>query len=261
MTLTAEKFVTTGIGWTPISHAKSTQCYRQDLETFELFLNRRNKTGADENITNEDIDDYVAHLKNEKGYKSSTIYRKINVVSSYSKWLHKNRIIATPRNIKSQPRGSIVYKKIPQEVLDKIFQYSNSPANQNDLFKIRDAAMISLVMCGVKTGTIESLNVENVSFETAKISTPKKTVSFAPFYRQFQNYETLKKISGIIQQPYDPFFLNKFKERISSRSFRRRLTKLLKTLNLSEYVIGDLHFTAKCLRRSKTQFSTKKELV
>lgn len=245
MNLTAEKFVTTQIGWGGVSNHHSQKNYRNHLKQLDSFLNERNKTATDGTVTSEDLNDYLSHMQ-LKGFKLNTISCKIAVVKSYFKWLLKSKKITTSPEIDYQPSQPVTRQKVTQETIEKIFNLLDSPKNQNNLYKVRDAAMIGLMLCGLKTEQVVSLSNKQVNFETLKIRDKKGIFSFKKFVNKLENYALLKSLANISQSPEDPFFLNKFQNKISTRSLRRHLETYIKSTNSSQFSTLDLRWTWKC---------------
>ena len=244
MTLIAEKFVTTGMGW-KVTNKNSSRNYRNHLRQFESFLDERGKTITDKTFAQTDIDDYIARMQ-AKGYKKNTIAVKTAAISSFVKWLHKEGLIAARLKIKSQPHELIAHKKVTQEMLGKIFGLFDAPENQNNLSKVRDGAMIALMLCGLKTEEIVALDIENIDFDVSELYTSRAAISFKTVHDRLRKYMLLKAASGITQQPTDPFFLNKYGKRITGRSLRRHLEKYIASSNSEKFSTRDLHWTWQC---------------
>jgi len=249
MSLIVGEFVKTGIGWGRANvrpnvrpNVHSQKAYKNTLTNFESFLNQRGKTIDGSMVNQDDVDDYIAHIK-AKGFKINTVAAKVAAISSYFNWSIKTKKLTAAPTIRSQPRELIAHKTVERESLEKVFNWLDSPENVNDLSKARDAAIIALMLCGLKTEQITSLNYEDIDLESSTVRTAKGALSCQKAYYRLKNYLFLKLAAGIVSLPSDPFFLNRSQTRISGRSLRRRLDGHIKSAKVSKFSTRDLHWT------------------
>ncbi len=228
MSLVIERFVTTGFGWkTPAPNSQKS--YRNHISQFEAFLKDRNKAAPDGTVTDQDIADYIEHLKGK--YQQNTVAVKIAAIKSYFKFLKKEGTLAFHPQIRSQK--NIKPKHYELDASDIVAITKAMTASEGNLYNQRDLAMFFLVVyCGFKTSEVATINVGDVDFETGVITVGKKNRPFRAALSEMVAYRTGKfahwqshpKVH-VHDNSNDPFFLNKHSGRISTRSIRRRLLK------------------------------------
>ena len=236
MTLTVEKFVKDGFGWT-IPSPNSSKNYLNHIRQFERFLSQRGKRADDGSVSTEDIQDYIDHMKSK--FRQNSVATKMAAVSSYFKWLKKEGVITHYPTIKSQPRIPIQHKIIPHFAMDKLTKLKEAKAPR----KIRDAAMIALITrCGYRSESVVTINLGDVDCETRKIGWSPAPRAFP----EIANYYNLRVAMGReLVTMESPFFLNKHNKRISSRSMRRHIQKIISdTTGMDHFTMRDLQYTA-----------------
>lgn len=242
MSLVIEKFITTGFGWKKPA-PNSQKNYRNHVSQFEAFLKDRNKAASDGTVTDQDISDYLEHLKAK--YQQNTVAVKIAAIKSYFKWLKKEGELTHHPEIRSQRGVKVDHKELKASDLDAIVKTITG----EDLYKQRDLALFSLIVhCGFKTSETVAINVEDVDFEIGMITVGREKRSFRAAFAEMAAYKTGKfqvnfvgRQSSWIAEGSDekePFFLNKHSLRISTRSVRRRLLG-----KSTSYTMRDLRHT------------------
>lgn len=226
MPLTIEQFVATGFGW-GTSSPNSQKSYRNHISRFEAFLKKRNKTAPDGTVTDQDILDYVEHLKSK--YRQNTIATRIAAIKSYFKWLGKQGLTHQPV-IRSQRHVKPEHKLMNNTDLKGVMTRMQG----DTLNKQRDLVMFSLIACcGFKTEEVVAINTEDVDFENVKITINKEKRSFCASLTEMEAYMIAKLQNAffwdnsVIEDgnEKEPFFLNKNHLRLGGRSLRRQLTK------------------------------------
>lgn len=243
MSLVIEKFVTTGFGWKSPA-LNSQKNYRNHILQFEAFLKDRNKAASDGTVTDQDISDYIEHLKAK--YRQNSVAVKMAAVKSYFKWLKKEGALTSHPQIQSQRGVRVDHKELKAPDLEAV---AKTMAGTN-LYNQRDLAMFSLIVyCGFKTSEVVATNVEDVDFETGMITVEKEKRPFRAAFKEMRAYSTGKLQANFVagrqsawipenSDEKEPFFLNKHSSRISTRSVRRRLLG-----KLSQHTMRDLRHT------------------
>lgn len=251
MSLTIERFVTTGFAWSRPAPS-SQKNYRNHVTQFEAFLKGINKSASDGNVTDQDILDFLEYIKSK--YHPNSVTSKMTVVKSYFRWLVKEGILASLPRIQSQPKIKAQHKELCSSDLDIMIKNMEG----DKLNKQRDLAMFSLIVyCGFKTKEVVTMNVEDTNLITAKMTLTKnhrytigirtETYSFLAALPEVRAYANAKKQNNIYWTPLfstndkEPFFLNKHRLRISGRSLRRRLMTCLETPK--SFSMRDLRYT------------------
>lgn len=134
--------------------AKTWQDYKCDLALFKTFAGDR---GALE-IRQRDIDDFVNHQV-QKGYKPSTVNRRLAALVSFYRFLRTEGIVTTCPVLPKRH-----YLREPQRL--------PRPVNERDLQKffqsihdLRDRAMFTLMLrCGLRIGEVSTLHISDVYF-------------------------------------------------------------------------------------------------
>ncbi|MHA2279955.1 MAG: tyrosine-type recombinase/integrase [Promethearchaeota archaeon] len=244
MTLVLEEFVTTGISWKKPVAENSRKNYRNHLLQFERFLDNRGKNVTDGTVDEKDIADYIEHMQ-KQGFQPNTLAVKVAAVNSYFKWLeHKGSIVHRPK-IKSMSHQTGQHQKIDDKVLEQVFEAVDTSGQSG----ARDVAMLSLIaFCGFKTEEVVALNISNIDLLNSRIKTAKGMhfIGYAnSVVDRLTHYQDLRNELKPDPNPEDPFFLNKYGQRISGRSLRRHLQRYLAAANVHKFSTRDMQHTFK----------------
>ena len=244
MSLTIERFVTTGFGWTKPA-PNSQKSYRNHISQFEAFLKDRNKTASDGTVNDQDIADYIECLKAK--YHQNTVSAKVAAIKSYFKWLNKEEALTFRPQIHSQKPIKTIHRELSSLDLDAITK--TITGTLNNLYNQRDLAIFSLIVyCGFKTSEVVVINTEDVNFEAGVITVQNEKRSFRAAFTEMMGYKTKKLQDDCVSKRQssgsngkEPFFLNKHSDRLGARSLRRRL--LEKPNSKSPVTMRDLRYT------------------
>lgn len=244
MSLTIEQFVKTGFRCAKPSPS-SQKNYQVHISQFEDFLKKRDKTAQDGTVADEDILEYVEHLKSK--YRPNTIATKVAAIRSYFKWLKKEGALTYKPNIRSFSQVPVIHQEISKSDLNIMVQNMTS----NVLNKQRDLAMFSLVLyCGFKTEEVVAINTEDVDFAAITITLCQSKKCFQAASSEMLVYAKAKARDNFCWEltyapdadnEKEPFFLNKNHLRISGRSLRRRCLAYLEKSH--SYNMRDLRYT------------------
>lgn len=213
------------------------RAYQQDLREFWHYL--KNDMGVDcDKVKGADLDSIrsltirgflgVLYKKNKK----STMARKLSAIRSFFKYMVKNgRIKDSPAERVATPKRE---KNIPAYLpVDEMFRLLDSIKKEGVLGLRNRAVFETLYSTGVRVSELAGLNVSDVDCEKRLVRVQgkgnkerlvpigKKAVAF------IQDYRGQLKIECGHPDFDGPLFLNKNKGRLSTRSIRRILEKIV----------------------------------
>lgn len=140
--------------------------YKNDLMQFQRYIHEAGgHTVRPENFSEDAVGIYVARVS-EKGYRSSTIYRKLAAVRSFLDFLREQGLLVMS-SMSEQLRISPTQRKVPH-VLSKaeITKLLQGPAKLDSPLALRDRAILELIYgTGYRVGDIISLKLEDISFD------------------------------------------------------------------------------------------------
>lgn len=233
MSLVAERFAKTGFAWNDPS-SSSQRNYLHHIRHFERFLNTRNKTAHEGNVTDEDIREYIDQLK--LTFRKNTIAVRVSAIKSYFKWLIREGFVSTMPFIRSQRVEKVQHKKIDFPVLQSIIR----EVKGDSLGQKRDLAMLSLIIIGFKTEEIVAINRDDIDFIENTILINGERKSFKLVAKEVAAYSDALTRRVSFSTDTQPFFLNRSGSRISGRSMRRRIHRCLPR---GQFNIRDLQHT------------------
>ena len=150
--------------------------YRNDLNQFLEFLGRQGLGPADGKSacdwTRVDIDtlnQYIADLRDRKGYRNATTARKVASVKSFFGFMAENGIIIEdPTESLGTPKvGRALPKFLTEDEITKLLEVSCKPGTNEGH---RDAVIMELLYAtGLRVGELVSLNVGDVNTEESYI--------------------------------------------------------------------------------------------
>jgi integrase/recombinase XerC len=216
------------------------RAYEKDLHQFLRYFA---KDGAEPvnpvELTSLQIREYLAHLK-EKNYEKTTVVRKLATIRSFYKCLLRKGYVATnPLADIATPK---VEKKIPHFLgTDEVEKLLNAPQG-NGFQPVRDRAILeTLYSTGLRVSELTSLNVSDIDVTAEVIKARGKgrrerLVPVGSFALQaIKRYIELRaQVPQINEKDPDALFLNRFGDRLSSRSIRKIIDKYIKVTGLSE---------------------------
>lgn len=225
--------------------------YREDLESlteffFESFGNVMPRPNQ---LTPVDLRDYVAAL-HEAGYAESSISRRLASLRSFFKFAQRDGLVDNnPAKPLRNPRRK---RKLPHFLTtDQIGKLLDSPP-QNCAFGLRDRAILeTMYSAGVRVSELVGMNDEDIDFKEGlvRVRGKGKKERLAPLgthaLRALKRWLSNRKLSRrSAKRGLSPVFVNKFGDRITTRSVGRMLEKYLKLSGL------DLRTSPHTLRHS-----------
>ena len=216
------------------------RAYEKDLHQFLRFFS--GDEGAKVNPAEIDslrIREYLAYLK-EKNYQKTTVVRKLATVRSFYKCLlRKGYVTTNPLADIPTPK---VEKKVPHFLsTDEVEKLLNAPEG-NSFQAVRDRAILeTLYSTGLRVSELTALNISDIDFTTEVIKARGKgdrerIVPLGSFALQaLKRYaEVRAQVPNISETDPGAMFLNRFGDRLSSRSIRKIIDKYIKVTGLSE---------------------------
>ena len=207
--------------------------YKIDLEEFSDYINDR-PLGE---ITHIILRTWLANLR-KKGYKKSTIARKLASLRSFFKFAVREGYIDTnPAVSLSTPKQE---KKLPTFLtIDEVIKLIEAPHDE-DKNGLRDKAILeTLYSTGIRVGELVSLNVEDVDFigGIIKVKGKGKKERIIPIgdkaLKAIRNYLDRRKV---ISKQSRSLFLNTRGKRINPRSVCRIVDKYIKMVSKKQGV-------------------------
>jgi integrase/recombinase XerC len=243
-TLTAEK------GYSP----HTCRAYRTDIHEFMVFLTiapgfvpsaakmseerlRDTKASTPEDFAAEffmknldkpdkhTIRSYLSSLVKAKKSKR-TLARKISSLKSFFNYLVKTgRLKASPMDMIPFPK---LEKPIPKFLtVDDLFRLLDSIPTDTWMDKRNLAIFETFYSTGMRVSEIKGLNMDDIDFKSRMIRVFGKGSKerIVPVGNRALN--TIKEYRRVLKEAYTPVFLNKDFSRLSARSIRRILNKLV----------------------------------
>ncbi len=220
--------------------------YRADLEHFLSYLKNR---GNAEEIDIRLIDFHVirAYLGGMfKGYKKTTISRRLSAVRTFFLYLEKNNLnYGNPASEISAPKQG---KYIPGYLnIDDMFMLLDSPEPTTS-GEIRNQAILELLYsCGIRVSELTGLNLSDIDFKERLVRVigkgnrerivpvGKKALSAIEKYIE-QTQMIRKKAHNSTKSFVNPLFLNKNGGRLSSRSVSSIIKDFVRRYNLADNI-------------------------
>ncbi len=229
------------------------RAYRSDLESFLIFLAKKQPSGKDksgciEDVVVQDVDglsirEYLGFLYKRENKKNS-IARKLSAIRSFFKYLFKYGMISeNPAEMVLTPKQE---KLIPDYLtVDDTFRLLDSINRDTLLGQRNNAIFETLYSTGVRVSELSGLNVSDVDFSGAMIQVlgkgnkerlvpiGNKALTAIKRYRVMLNGKKRTGFEGDGLKNDRPLFLNKNYGRLTARSIARILEKAAKECGLT----------------------------
>jgi len=216
------------------------RAYEKDLHQFLRFFHKGDGSliGPGE-ITSLQVREFLAQLR-EKNYQKTTVVRKLATIRSFYKFLlKKGHIGANPLADIQTPK---VDKRLPHFLaVEEVEKLLNAP-NGSSFQSIRDRAILEvLYSTGLRVSELTALNVADIDTtgEIIKARGKGRRERVMPIGRMA--LESVKKyievrstVPRINESDPGALFLNRFGDRLSSRSIRKILDKYIRITGLNE---------------------------
>jgi tyrosine recombinase XerC len=210
------------------------RAYHTDLTQFDSFL-KDDKCKNLKRVNHLLLRKYLATLRS-RNYSRTTIVRKLASLRSFFKFLNQEGILeSNPFEILRTPKQ---IKKLPHFLsINDIDTLLRTP-DESEIFGLRDRAMLeTLYSTGIRVSELVGLNEDDVDFygEMVKVQGKGKKERLVPIgsyaIKAMKEYINSKKKKSLGKKA--PLFLNKYGDRLSSRSVARSLDKYLKLTGIN----------------------------
>lgn len=214
--------------------------YEEDLLFFMKYLNI-------ENISVLDVDySFIRGFYNymeKQNYTKNTISRKISSIRSFYKYLARCEYISyNPFSLTKGPKkDKLLPKFLYYNELEDLF----NACDMDSLYGVRDRLILEMLYAtGMRVGELENIKISDINFYDNSIKvmgkgSKERIVYFGSYAREILDiYLDLREDNS----PY--LFINKNKQRLTSRGVRYILNKIITKASL------DLKITPHMLRHS-----------
>lgn len=202
--------------------------YREDLEEF-LFVTKLKDVYY---ATNSDIKSYYKYLYSKN---NSTVSRKISTLKSYFKFLSKN----------SNYKNIMVNFKLPKRVksLPSFLNYSDLEeiiveSSEGDYGERNRLIVEMLYATGVRVSELVNIKISDIDFDECAIRIHGKgNKERFVYYGEYCEEALNKYVNNLRRKLFDKngcefLFLNRFGGKISDRSIRNIINKMLKNTSV-----------------------------
>jgi len=216
------------------------RAYQKDLEQFVKHVSGDAPFDAS-GVTNATIRQFLAHLT-EHAYEKTTIVRKLATIRSFFKFLIRKGYVE--QNPIAEIRTPKVDKRLPHYLeVGEVENLLNAPQGAG-FQATRDRAILeTLYSTGLRVSELTSLNLADVDPTSEVIRARGKgrrerVIPIGSFaLRAIQNYLDIRTAVLADQAQANladaPLFLNRFGQRLSSRSIRKIMDKYIKATGLN----------------------------
>ncbi len=213
--------------------------YRRDMYQFLFFLQASLELKSWLEVDHRAIRGYLAKLK-EQGYSKSTISRKLSSIRSFFKYYSReNDLDANPGRIIATPKMS---KRLPVFFSLEEMEWILSSPDDSPL-GLRDKAIMEVFYStGIRIGELWPLNLDDIDLDGKNLRVmgkgKKEREVFLGSYavKAVLNYIEYGR-KELLKDPLEKaLFLNKYGNRLSIRSIRRRVNDYIKKAALDNRV-------------------------
>lgn len=214
--------------------------YREDLmDLADYLLDELGKGIKPKDVSPRDLRGYVAAL-HEAGYARASISRKLASLRSFYRYAQRQQMCdSSPAKPLRNPRGQ---RKLPHFLTsDEIGKLLNAPKRSN-ILGLRDHAILeTMYSAGLRVSEVVGLNAGDLDFDDAigRIRGKGRKERLAPLGRfaiiALQDY--LRKRTVAKNEPSgreSPVFVNRFGNRLTTRSVGRMLEKYIQLAGLDQ---------------------------
>ncbi len=214
--------------------ANTISAYRTDIKTYLSFL--EGKKVSYDKITHNEISDFLWYLKDDLHLKATSIYRMIESIRQYYKFLISEDYIKTdPTIYLASPKTPVI---LPDMLtIDEVTKLLNSVSGSDNL-SIRNRAMLELLYAtGLRVSELINLKFENINIGECyvKVFGKGSKERIVVFGSKAQSY--LKRYLSIRTGAKSEFlFLTRLKKPISRVEFWRQLKQIAKKAGITKHI-------------------------
>ncbi len=224
--------------------------YREDLQSLiEFFSETFDRTPHPRELTPLDLRDYVSAL-HEAGYAETSIARRLASLRSFFRFAQRNKLVdSNPAKPLRNPRKK---RKLPHFLTTQQIGALLTAPPHIDPSGLRDRAILeTMYSAGLRVSELVGMNDEDIDFKSGLVRVRGKgrKERLAPLgrfaCRALKSWLRVRRLSRkSANRGRSPVFVNRFGNRITSRSIGRMLEKYLKITGL------DLRTSPHTLRHS-----------
>lgn len=198
---------------------RTVSAYSHDLFKFVSFLvSKYGKEPLLNQITTQDIRDFLSYLQTKRNCKSCAVYRKLSCLRSFFSFLCKQSYITSdPTEAVSSPK---LPKKLPIYLTEEELQRLLSAPNREENIGIRDFAILVLLSyTGMRLSELTGLNIDSINLSEGYVRILGKgnKERIVPLIesvtKAVRDYLNIRPITEDVA-----LFLNRQKKRLSTRS-------------------------------------------
>jgi integrase/recombinase XerC len=224
--------------------AHTSRAYRSDISGFIGFFLKNQNAGDDakyqtlflqqvNTLDKNAVRSYLAHLVRSKKSKR-TIARKLSSLKAFFEYLVRSG------HIKRNPADMVPFPKLEKSIprflaIDDLFRLLDSIKTETWFDKRNLAMFETFYSTGMRVSEMEGLNIEDIDFKNQMIKVFGKGSKerIVPVGKRALN--AIKNYRASLRENFIPVFVNKNFSRLSARSIRRILEKIVRDcrLNLS----------------------------
>lgn len=174
---------------------------------------------------------YLAHLVKEKKQKR-TIARKLSGLKSFFDYLVKiDYLESNPADTIPSPK---LEKSIPKFLnIDDLFRLLDSIQTETWMDKRNLAMFETFYSTGMRVSEMEGLNLEDIDFKNQMIKVFGKGSKERIIPVGYRALKAIQDYRAVLKENYVPVFVNKNFDRLSARSIRRILDKIVEKCQLN----------------------------
>lgn len=219
---------------------KTLQTYRQSLQPFLRFLGETKLSNV-KNIQQQDITNYLAKRIDKESISKNTAQHELTVLRQFFKWLIKENLIdnnpTQTQKIKRTARAlpTLLDVDILQHLLD---QSAPDTPKQQALWQ-RDKAMLELLYgCGLRVSELTGLDLADIdkTQKMLRILGKGNKIRLVPLgdkaWQVLQDYLPIRQ-KWLNDTEQSAIFINKSKQRLSTRSVELRIKYHAKRANIA----------------------------
>ncbi len=191
-------------------------------------------------ITDDEINDYIAYLKQEKSISNSSINRKLSALKSFYNYLHlKDKINYNPlKDIKTLKKDANLPHFLSEDEVKKILE----AVNRDDEIGIRNNLIIELLYAtGIRVNELVSIKLEDINFydRLIKINGKGNKQRIVPYgsYCKKALDKYLNDAYPILNKKNTKYLiLNKNGDALSTRYIREILNNLVLEAGINKHI-------------------------
>ncbi len=208
---------------------ESGETQNQDTDSLDAFEKMIFQNA--EVVNKSTIRKYLACLVREKKSKR-TISRKISALKAFFDYL------VTIKKITLNPADSIPFPKLEKTIpkflnIDDLFRLLDSIPTDTWMDKRNLAMFETFYSTGMRVSEMSGLNINDIDFEKQMIKVFGKGSKERIVPVGNRALKAIENYRSVLKQRFDPVFLNKNFTRLSARSIRRILDKIVQNCQLN----------------------------